>query len=112
MRAAAGPHDLGSGNREDEELIRVEARPNSDSGSDIVSDLNMMSLDEHGDAPIVILETASARSSPRLSVHHIRPSGDREDGHDEEDDFDVLGGRDEEGSDLCKITEYIFQASS
>ena len=122
MRAAAGPHDLGSGSRDDEELIRLETWANSDSGSDIRSDLDITPLDEDwdddsglvtcGDAHIVTREATSARSSPRLSPHHIRPPGDREDSHGEEDDFDLLDGRDEEGSDLYKITEYIFQASS
>lgn len=38
MRAAAGPHDLGPGGRDDEELIpEVEAQSNSDSDSDVMS---------------------------------------------------------------------------
>ena len=38
MRAAAGPHDLGPGGRDDEELIlEVEAQSDSDSDSDIMS---------------------------------------------------------------------------
>ena len=38
MRAAAGPHDLGPGGHDDEELIpEVEAQSNSDSDSDVMS---------------------------------------------------------------------------
>ena len=37
MRAAAGPHDLGPGGHDDEELPEVEAQPDSDSDSDTMS---------------------------------------------------------------------------
>ena len=36
IRAAAGPHDLGPGDRDDEELPEVAAQPDSDPSSDIV----------------------------------------------------------------------------
>ena len=119
MRAAAGPHDLGPGGRDDEELFRAETRSNSDSGSDL------MSWDEGGDddrcliaggdAHIVIRETTSARPSPYLPAHSIHPLREKEDGFDvwdkggrfdgwnegdsdvwdEEGDSDALNGRDD-----------------
>ena len=47
IRAAAGPHDLGSGGRDDEELPEVEAQSDSDSDSD--SDTVSSLWDEDGD---------------------------------------------------------------
>ena len=90
IRAAAGPHDLGSGHCDDEELTRMETRSNSDtdtdsgpdSGSDSGSDTTPDSWDEYGedngilatdeDVHIVIPGMTSTAPSPRLpgrSVH-------------------------------------------
>ena len=69
IRAAAGPHDLGPGGHNNEELPKVEAQSDSDSDSDTVSSL----WDEDGDddrssvtsinseSDIVIRNTTSVR---------------------------------------------------
>ncbi|KAF9651704.1 hypothetical protein BDM02DRAFT_3110142 [Thelephora ganbajun] len=134
IRAAAGPHDLGPGGRDDEELVRMETRSDSDSGTG--SDI--MSWDGHGDddrnfisgedAHIVVHETTSAWPSPRLPVYSIHPLGEKEDEFDvwekrgdfgewnggDSDEWDEEGASDtlegdDEGSDLDKIAEYILQ---
>lgn len=86
IRAAAGPHDLGPGGRDDEGLLRVEAGPNSDPGPGLVSwvswdgdDSIDKSLITGEDAHVVIRERTSARSSPRLPTHSIRPLRGEED---------------------------------
>jgi hypothetical protein len=100
IRAAAGPHDLGPGGREDEELLE-EAQSDSDSDSDTVSTLweedsdddsgSDTSIDSESD--IVIHNMASVRSlSSFLPSHSNYPP------QDDGDDFD-------------KIADYVFQAS-
>ena len=80
IKAAAGPHDLGSGVRDSEEQP-LELRCDSDSGSDIaLSPLDdggdddrssMTSIDSESD--VVIHNTAPVRSSPCLFVPFARP---------------------------------------
>ena len=76
IKAGAGPHDLGSGAREDQSSPKVEARSPSDSGSDSMSS----SCDEDGgndkssvtsiesESDTVIHNTAAVRSSPSFSI--------------------------------------------
>jgi len=102
IRAAAGPHDLGSGDRYDRALPEVEAGSDLDSGSDVTSSL----CDEDGDddrssitsigseSNVVIHNTISVRSPPRQVPHHSSYTL-----QDEVDNFDV-------------IADYVFQASS
>jgi hypothetical protein len=76
IKAGAGPHDLGSGGREDSGSPKVEARSPSDSGSDPVSSLcdddggndrsSVTSIESESD--IVIHNTTVVRSSPNLST--------------------------------------------
>ena len=99
IRAAAGPHDLGSGGRGDGVLPEVEARSDSDSdtspslwdedGADDGS--SVTSIDSGSD--IVIHNTTSVCSSLRLASHSNYPL------QDEVDDFEV-------------IADYVFQLSS
>ena len=101
MRAAAGPHDLGSGGRDDEALPEVEAQSGSDSDSNTTSSLwglggdddksSVTSIESGSD--IVIHNTTSVCSSLRLPSYSNFPL------QDEVDDFDAIA---------C----YIFQASS
>ena len=100
MRGAAGPHDLGPGGRDDEELLEVEAPSDSDSDSDIVSSLwddgdddrsSDTSIDSESD--IVVHNTASVWPSSLVSSHSNYTL------QDEVDDFDI-------------IADYVFQASS
>ena len=77
IKAGAGPHDLGPGNREDEELPELESQSTSDSGSDIVSSLCDDDEDDAGSSAtsiesepdVVIHTTPAVRSSPGLSTH-------------------------------------------
>ena len=68
IRAAAGPHDLGSGGRDGEELPEVEAQSDSDSDSDAMSSLldddrtSVTSIDS--DSDIVIQNTTTVRPLP------------------------------------------------
>jgi len=101
ITAAAGPHDLGSGGRDDEGLPEVKAQSDSDSDSDTVSGL----WDDGGDddrrsvsgidseSNVVVHNTTSVCSSLYTPSHsdHLP--------QDEEDDFDI-------------VADYIFQASS
>ena len=69
IRTAAGPHDLGPGGRDDEELPEVEAQSDSDSDSDTVSSLwdedwddDMSSVTTiNSESDIVIRNTTSVR---------------------------------------------------
>ena len=97
MRAAAGPHDLGPGGRDDEELPGVEAQSDSDSDSDTVSGFwdndrsPATSIDSESD--VVIHNMPSVWSAPRPH------SDSNHSPQDEGDDFDV-------------IADYVFQVSS
>lgn len=74
MKAGAGPHDLGPGNREDGESLEVEAESTSDSGSDIMSSLlgdsgvddrsSVTSIDSESD--VIIHNTIAVCSLPCL----------------------------------------------
>ena len=80
IRAAAGPHDLGPGGRDDEELT-AEVQSDSDSGSDTSSSLldddedddmsSVTSVDSESD--IVVHNTISVRSSLYLPSHSNCP---------------------------------------
>ena len=63
IKAAAGPHDLGPGGRDDEEST-VEVQSDSDSGSDIVPSL----LDDYGDD--CRSSTASVEFSSDIVIHN------------------------------------------
>ena len=101
MEAAAGPHDLGPGDRDIEDPL-LEEQHDSDTDPDIVSDTfdddwddrsSVTSVDSDSDD--VIHNTTSVRSfpyRPLLFPSLICPL------QDERDDFDV-------------IADYIFQAS-
>jgi len=75
IKAGAGPHDLGPGGHEDEELPRVESQSASDSGSDIASSLcdddggndksSVTSIESEPD--VVIHTTPAVRSLSSLS---------------------------------------------
>ena len=81
IRAAAGPHDLGPGSHDDEGLPEVITRSESDSGSDIVSTMWEENGDDDGswatsidsESDIVVQNTTSVRSSPRLLPILIPP---------------------------------------
>ena len=99
IRAAAGPHDLGPGGRDDEEST-AEAQSDSDSGSDTTSSLldggrdgdrsSVTSVDSESN--IVIQNTASVWFSLYLPPNSNYPL------QDEGDDFDIIAG-------------YVFQVS-
>jgi len=101
IRAAAGPHDLGSGGRDDGALPEVEVQSDSVSDSDAMSSL----WDDDGDddrssitsigseSDIIVHNTTSVCSSLRLPPH---PNYSLQ---DEVNGFDV-------------IADYVFKASS
>ena len=64
IRAGAGPHDPGTGSREDGESSKVEARSPSDSGSDVAPSL--YDNDEDGDSSSV----TSAESESDTIMHN------------------------------------------
>ena len=98
IRAAAGPHDLGPGGRDDEELPEVEARSSSDSDTtfspqDVGGDDDRSSatrIDSESD--IIVHNTTFVRYPPQIPSH----SNDLL--QDEEDYFDT-------------IADYVFQES-
>jgi hypothetical protein len=100
IKAAAGPHDLGSGGCDDEGIPEVEAQYGSDSGSDILDAdrendrSSVTELDSGCDT--VSLNTISVRYRLRnftlLILTHSHPT------QDERDDFDL-------------VADYIFQVT-
>ena len=101
IRAAAGPHDLGSGGRDDEALPEVEVQSDPDSNSDTMSSL--WDVDRDDDRSSV----TSIGSESGIVVHNTTPvwpslhlpSDSNYPLQDEVDDFDA-------------IANYVFQASS
>jgi hypothetical protein len=78
IKAAAGPHDLGPGGCDDEELPEMEAQSDSASGSDPMTGLcdedmddirgSITSIDSESD--VVVQNTVSVRSSSSLLPSH------------------------------------------
>ena len=71
IRAAAGPHDLGPGDRNNEELLEVETQSDSDMGSDTFC-VPATSINSESDA--IIHNTASVRSLLCISTLSHWPS--------------------------------------
>ena len=71
IKAAAGPHDLGPGARDGEELPEVEAQSDPDSSSDVTSSLR--NEDWYDDGSFTGSFTASIGSGSDVVIHNTTP---------------------------------------